>query len=130
MTLSLEEMKANRKLWVEALRSGKYRQGRNLLHGPDGMCCLGVLCDVAGLPWEDQGDGRYMAGDETRVAPRAAMDFVGLKNNCGGYAVAGDDDEDGFYKELTEFNDSGMSFEAIATIIASEPPGLFVESAP
>lgn len=38
--------------WVEALRSGKYKQGQNVLHQSyegqnDSFCCLGVLCDLA-----------------------------------------------------------------------------------
>ena len=36
--------------WVEALRSGKYKQGRDQLQNGDTYCCLGVLCVVAGLP--------------------------------------------------------------------------------
>lgn len=33
--------------WIEALRSGKYKQGRGYLRTIDGgYCCLGVLCDV------------------------------------------------------------------------------------
>lgn len=46
------------RLWVEALRSGSYRQARNklkaVLRDPDGnltedvgYCCLGVMCEVA-----------------------------------------------------------------------------------
>lgn len=42
--------------WVDALRSGKYEQGRLALRSKDDKyCCLGVLCDVAknklGLEW-------------------------------------------------------------------------------
>jgi hypothetical protein len=39
------EIKAN---WLEALRSGKYRQGRSRLKsiGGDRFCCLGVLVQV------------------------------------------------------------------------------------
>lgn len=38
------ELKAK---WVEALRSGKYKQGRGTLRRKNGtFCCLGVLCDV------------------------------------------------------------------------------------
>jgi hypothetical protein len=37
--------------WVKALRSGKYRQGKQVLLNEDGeersYCCLGVLCAVA-----------------------------------------------------------------------------------
>lgn len=37
-----------KKVWVDALRSGEYKQARSQLCTPDGkMCCLGVLIDVA-----------------------------------------------------------------------------------
>lgn len=33
--------------WVEALRSGKYEQGRDMMRSRGNtFCCLGVLCDV------------------------------------------------------------------------------------
>lgn len=33
--------------WVEALRSGKYKQGKERLCDKDNnFCCLGVLCDI------------------------------------------------------------------------------------
>ncbi len=32
--------------WIDALRSGKYEQGRGSLHPGDKYCCLGVICDV------------------------------------------------------------------------------------
>ena len=35
------------KKWIDALRSGKYKQGRGQLVKGDRYCCLGVLCDVA-----------------------------------------------------------------------------------
>lgn len=44
-----------KKLWVDALRSGEYEQGKNVLRNieKNTFCCLGVLCDIAikqGLP--------------------------------------------------------------------------------
>jgi len=34
-------------LWIKALRSGKYKQGQNvLLDEKNRYCCLGVLCDL------------------------------------------------------------------------------------
>lgn len=43
--------KTIKNLWVKALRSGKYKQGRSALchGGPQGpcYCCLGVLSDLA-----------------------------------------------------------------------------------
>ena len=38
------ELKAK---WLEALRSGKYRQKKKALRTDLGFCCLGVLVDVA-----------------------------------------------------------------------------------
>jgi hypothetical protein len=38
-----------KKDWVDALRSGKYKQVQGYLHKADGYCCLGVLCDVMGV---------------------------------------------------------------------------------
>jgi hypothetical protein len=42
-----EQLKAK---WVEALRSGDYRQGRTFLYHPkdESYCCLGVLCVLHG----------------------------------------------------------------------------------
>ena len=35
------------KRWVKALRSGKYKQGKNWLNaGNKKFCCLGVLCEI------------------------------------------------------------------------------------
>jgi hypothetical protein len=33
---------ANKRKWLKALRSGKYRKGRRELHTQRGHCCLGV----------------------------------------------------------------------------------------
>ena len=34
------------KLWIKALRSGRYKQGRNYLNKGNRWCCLGVMIDV------------------------------------------------------------------------------------
>lgn len=36
-----------KKLWIDALRSGKYRKGVGVLNRNDRYCCMGVLCEVA-----------------------------------------------------------------------------------
>lgn len=38
--------------WVTALRSGKYKQGQTFLYSSkdESFCCLGVLCEVEGIP--------------------------------------------------------------------------------
>ncbi len=51
-----QEVKAK---WIAALKSGKYKQGRDRLRGPkDKFCCLGVLCDVIdSTKWVKEPDG-------------------------------------------------------------------------
>lgn len=50
MTKMNPELKAK---WVEALRSGEYQQGVMYLKRDGCFCCLGVLCEVAGLTLHD-----------------------------------------------------------------------------
>lgn len=119
MALSLEEMKANRRRWVEALRSGKYKQAKHVLrNGDNGMCCLGVLAEIAGCDWK-RGDG-WFADGEGQTAPKRAKAFVGLRENNGGWK----DDQC-----LSDQNDRGKTFSEIADIIESEPDGLFIDPA-
>lgn len=91
--------------WVEALRSGKYTQARGTLKkevegSGVSYCCLGVLCEVAGLA--------YAAWQG--IPPEASLDKVGLP--------------DGEALKLTQMNDgcdevllSSMSFPVIADYI-------------
>lgn len=43
-----------KKQWIEALRSGEYKQTKKVLCSTvGGFCCLGVLADKAGAVWKD-----------------------------------------------------------------------------
>ncbi len=112
--LTLEQMKANRKAWVEALRSGKYQQTTGTLTDQEGYCCLGVACLVAGKSDSDiESEGTLNRLNDVRA-------FYGLRGSDG--------DFDG--SSLVWLNDDAQkSFAEIAAVIESEPPGLFVESA-
>ena len=62
------------KIWIEALRSGKYNQTKRALNNSSGFCCLGVSCDVL-IPKEklDFGANIYIAGSvplEQKFAPK------------------------------------------------------------
>jgi len=115
---TLKQQKANRKLWVEALRSGKYKRTTQKLRSlNDGFCCLGVLADLAGCEWKKEEDF-YSADGAFGSAPAKAREFVGLTAYLGCYT----------YGDLSDLNDSGKTFAEIADIIESEPFGLFVES--
>lgn len=56
-----------KKAWVEALRSGRYKQARGKLKSRNGaMCCLGVLADLQGKEWVWQSnEGAYLDFDLT-----------------------------------------------------------------
>lgn len=49
-------------LWVEALRSGKYKQGKLALKTEDGYCCLGVLCDIYAKTQKKKGFSKIPSG--------------------------------------------------------------------
>lgn len=55
------ELKAK---WIDALRSGEYKQARATLRDNSGAyCCLGVLCKVAGI--ELNTEGRFPASENS-----------------------------------------------------------------
>lgn len=54
--------------WLEALRSGKFKQGKGALrNSADEYCCLGVFCSVAGLPFIGPGEELSSTGDPMEV---------------------------------------------------------------
>lgn len=65
-----------KKAWVEALRSGKFKQTHGRLrwanNGGSGYCCLGVLCKLTGLDETDL--FTYL------MPPKAVLDKVDLSS--------------------------------------------------
>ena len=52
--------------WVDALRSGKYKQGHTVLRDKnDNYCCLGVLCDISNAKWDSDGLNEYVTRGAT-----------------------------------------------------------------
>ena len=69
--------------WIEALRSGNYKQGVNALRSKDDRyCCLGVLCDLylkqKGGWWSP--DSVYTIHGEGGALPSAVITWAGLTN--------------------------------------------------
>jgi hypothetical protein len=121
MTYTIEQQRENRKKWVEALRSGKYKQGfYDLRDVYDNFCCLGILCEIAGEEkYLDEDNNFWIYGpkeeNNTAGATDFAKDFVGLIDGLGHF-------ESGV---LSSMNDNGVPFDQIADVIESEPEGLF-----
>ncbi len=91
-----------KKQWVEALRSGRYKQGREYLRtelsdGSYSYCCLGVLCDIreVGL-WNSLYPGYHDNGlPNSTILDNVKLDFyTALK--------------------LADMNDNGASFGEIS----------------
>ena len=106
--------------WINALRSGKYKQGRdNLRHG-DHFCCLGVLCDLVNKDnWQDnpKDSGRppsWVDGDLTYDAGGLPI-ALGERLFTSKSASVGD-----VFCFLVQKNDDGFSFEQIADYIEAE----------
>lgn len=81
--------KANIRKWVNALRSGEYKQTTGVLQNENGYCCLGVLCDVAvksGLDvdvyttTDDNGEPCTGYGDSWSQLPQEVVNWAGLEN--------------------------------------------------
>lgn len=128
-----EAQEANRALWVAALRSGKYKQGKQLLNRDGEYCCLGVACEVAmehGLALDKVVDmGSTFYNGSSGVAPQELQDWLGLINSTGRIkdALAFGGGGVGSIVSLVEMNDTGYTFEDIANYI--EKGGLCVQSA-
>jgi hypothetical protein len=124
-------MNENARKWVEALRSGEFKQAQRKLRRSDGtFCCLGVACELYRREcgegeWVGVADENYLEFDvsdeRTELGlPKSVKDWLGLNSPEGEFK----------HKRagrtwLTVKNDQGASFEEIAALIETEPEGLF-----
>jgi hypothetical protein len=128
------ESKEARQLWINALRSGEFKQGEGSLRRANGeRCCLGVACDVFA---RTEGRGRWMVdagrpgmvhfivynedghpiASNSGTLPEPVQQWLGLADDSG-YRNSGSSlvsDNDLFHK----------TFDEIADIVESEPEGL------
>lgn len=131
-----------RELWVDALCSGDYAQGRHALARFDlgsevtEYCCLGVACDLF-QEYEDEGlDIQQECVHPNSIAwsydgyssscPPQVQKWLGLTTRFGDHKVS---HKDGYvdHRDLAELNDDDkMCFDEIAEVILSKPEGLFI----
>ncbi len=97
-----------KKLWVEALRSGVYEQGKSVLRNDTEFCCLGVIADeVAPNNWSKE-SGTYYHTFTYNITTHKTYgtlshtlcDFLGISATEMGL--------------LINMNDSGKTFAEIA----------------
>lgn len=108
--------------WIKALRSGKYQQGADQLRTKleDGPlhCCLGVLCDVTGLPYRSSDsyppnkviDLTFKSGANRRQMCKV-MDMPGSKAEDAGvlaYLAYMNDAQDKSFKQLANWIEKNL----------------------
>lgn len=103
-------------LWVDALRSGHYKQTTANLADKFGFCCLGVACEVAmrhGVPivksGPDGGLGAYRYDGDRALLPDAAADWLGFERRTTPYVFG--------LGSVASANDAGATFETIADAV-------------
>lgn len=118
-----------KQLWLDALRSGEYKQTTQVLHDENGFCCLGVLTDLYrqenGGEWLEPTNSfenkptieyytfinrNYCDGQEIDILPWTVVNWAGLNDQVPHLA-------DNY---ITNLNDGGMSFNAIAKLIEEQ----------
>ncbi len=98
----------NRRLWIEALRSGNYQQGTGRLKLENRYCCLGVACDISGSVEWDRDDLAIPSPPCNSYIPEGVAESLNLHTNA--------------QDSLVKLNDhDARSFEAIATYIEALP---------
>ena len=114
--------------WLEALRSGEYKQTTSTLMNPttNGYCCLGVLCDLyakeVGGSFDSDGffrDKKGNMGDGT--PPDDVIKWAEMRDEnpsvSGKYSKMVDNEDN---ISIAELNDEGKRFKTIANIIEKE----------
>jgi hypothetical protein len=112
------------KPWLDALRSGEYKQGSLALRRisdfaePDRFCCLGVLCDVlikdgsTDCKWDDLG----FIGIKSPTWTNLPLEIIDLVDMKGGYVRYQDT-----IQSLESLNDHHrLSFNQIADLIEEQ----------
>jgi hypothetical protein len=123
----------NIRKWVDALRSGKYKQGtgflKRVVDGETCHCCLGVACEVSGLvpEWADCTSMHTESGalapafdTGTSFLPMAVAEWLGFDspiddNSNPTIGTEVDEDEVEWDIDAVDANDvNGWSFDQIA----------------
>jgi hypothetical protein len=98
---------------VDALESGNFEQARGQLRVGDKFCCLGVASEIS-----DTGfwvDGTYCTNNDRSysVLTEDLVSYYGLKNYANRECIR----LDNTFRDAANMNDSGKSFEEIASAI-------------
>jgi hypothetical protein len=104
-----------KRVWLEALRSGEYKQTKGTLHNlhDGGFCCLGVAAKVWGVSTPEQMGVYYMATTPDSCGGNPSY-YAALDELAGGWP------RQPFIAKGILMNDEGKSFAEIADMIEKE----------
>ena len=92
--------------WACALESGEFEQCREALRVDDKYCCLGVHAELSGVEYDENSMYLFPGGPSSWANP--LVEAYGM--DCTGEPAA-------TWRGLAAENDSGTSFDEIATIL-------------
>lgn len=110
--------KVIRQKWIDALRSGEYKQGKGRLRNSENeFCCLGVLCDLAakeGVVKEVAGFDEFYYDGGSLTPPPSVKEWAESDLECLDidYTMG----VEGHYTELND-DEHGLTFDQIADLI-------------
>jgi hypothetical protein len=98
-------------LWIDALRSGKYKQTQGTLKNDEGFCCLGVLCDLARLDggphWEKDWTENYFLNNFGDL-PKVVKEFMGLDEGDVARLINKNDNQEQSFEQIANFIETDL----------------------
>lgn len=94
--------------WVEALRSGKYRQTQQALREKNAYCCLGVACDISGFGVWDDDRFLHEEGNNTGYLPTGLRERMGLEQLQESSLITMNDDEGKTFAEIADYIEANL----------------------
>ena len=98
-----------KKKWVEALRSGKYEQGRTYLRSMENRyCCLGVACDLFNPKAWELSKHRYTLSHSSTWIPHEICAEIYLDDFAIGKLVNMNDKSMQSFKQIADWIEENL----------------------
>lgn len=109
--------KKDRKMWLDALESGEFVQGKHQLHNTfsNTYCCLGVFCKLKSIPTLQYNMPEQLGIEGQKKIPKCLL---------GKYDDGRPMSKVSFAAKLARMNDDGKSFKEIAKYIRKNTVGV------
>jgi hypothetical protein len=103
-TMNDQELKAK---WVEALRSGEYRQTTGHLKTENGYCCLGVLADIVDSSAWHRRNGQWYWNTGECLLPYSTQDYLNI-GDATDTLMDMNDSQDKSFDEIADYIEQNL----------------------